>query len=118
MERFIGERPPSDGREWEPQCARCGSSACHEPCDCDDGYDEHDCGEDSCCCAFPEPNVICDRCHGYGGWYRCMSSRDFCMANPLPGREEMRGSQIEWTTTDPTPSARNSVDTHRDLEGT
>lgn len=29
----------------------------------------HDCGEDCCCCADPEPNVVCEECDGEGGWY-------------------------------------------------
>ena len=36
---------------------------------CEDGYSYHDCGEDTCCCADPQPNVICDTCGGKGGWY-------------------------------------------------
>jgi hypothetical protein len=28
------------------------------------GVSGHDCGEDSCCCAVPEPNVSCFRCQG------------------------------------------------------
>ena len=38
-------------------------------CDCDDGYSHHDCGEDTCACRYPIPNVICDKCKGRGGWY-------------------------------------------------
>ena len=52
------------------------------PGDCEDGWipcwscwgegDEHDCGEDCCCCAQPERDdrVPCDECKGAGGW-RC-----------------------------------------------
>lgn len=36
---------------------------------CEDGYSYHDCGEDSCCCLNPEPNVVCDTCNGKGGWH-------------------------------------------------
>lgn len=35
---------------------------------CEDGYSYHDCGEDSCCCLDPQPNVICDTCDGKGYW--------------------------------------------------
>jgi hypothetical protein len=31
-------------------------------------YSHHDCGEDVCCCLMPEDNVVCDVCHGKGGW--------------------------------------------------
>lgn len=33
-----------------------------------DGYSHHDCGEDTCCCSQPEPNVTCAACKGAGGW--------------------------------------------------
>lgn len=49
------------------------------PVDCEGGWiacwscggegDYHDCGEDSCCCMWPEDNVTCDQCEGKGGWY-------------------------------------------------
>ena len=38
---------------------------------CEDGYSHHDCGEDCCVCADPEPNVRCDICRGKGGYYLC-----------------------------------------------
>ena len=31
-------------------------------------FTHHDCGEDTCCCLEPEDNVLCDVCHGHGGW--------------------------------------------------
>jgi hypothetical protein len=31
-----------------------------------EGVTHHDCGEDSCCCADPEPNVRCRVCDGRG----------------------------------------------------
>lgn len=41
--------------------------------DCDwcggEGVSGHDCGEDSCCCAHPEDDVICSQCDGRGGWH-------------------------------------------------
>ena len=37
--------------------------------DCDeDGYSHHDCGEDSCACLNPYPNVVCDKCGGKTYW--------------------------------------------------
>jgi hypothetical protein len=41
-------------------CWKCGG----------EGYTDHDCGEDCCCCLNPEPNVRCDECDGKGGWKR------------------------------------------------
>lgn len=97
MLSVISSNPPRDGRTWDCQCARCGSTVDYVRCDqCEDGYDGHDCGDDCCCCADPEDNVVCQICRGHGGWYRCMSSMAWCEANPLPGREaHLRGS-IEW----------------------
>jgi len=40
----------------------------------DEGYSHHDCGEDCCCCLWPEDNVVCDICNGKGGWKREVES--------------------------------------------
>ena len=59
----------------EGYCKYCGSSVHWEDCDqCEDGYSYHDCGEDTCCCLDPEPNVECDVCYGEGGWYVCLGN--------------------------------------------
>ena len=42
------------------ECWMCGG----------DIYVDHDCGEDTCCCLYPEDNVVCDICDGAGGWYK------------------------------------------------
>lgn len=102
MRRYINPRPPHNvhlrpNEQWEEQCARCGSSMHHERCkDCEDGYSGHECGEDCCACLYPEENVICDTCGGYGGWYVCLSSPEWCEANPLPGRENVKRGEVEW----------------------
>jgi len=71
-----------------PYCARCGSSMEWVQCgECEDGFSHHDCGEDCCPCADPEPNVQCDHCSGKAGWWSCLSSLQFCQTNPLPGAE-------------------------------
>lgn len=75
----------------EVVCARCGSSCEWEDCtNCEYGYDGHDCGEDCCCCADPEPNVVCDICHGRSGWWKCVSSPEWCQTHPLPGHENAK----------------------------
>jgi hypothetical protein len=80
----------------EYQCARCGSSIEFVECrKCDDGFVGHDCGEDYCCCADPEDNVVCGICHGTGSFPRCLSSLEWCEAHPLPGREKVRRSTPE-----------------------
>lgn len=77
--------------EGGEQCARCGSSVTFVTCwDCGgEKVTHHDCGEDSCCCLYPEPNVPCRTCEERGGWWRCLSSPEYCNANPLPGREHV-----------------------------
>ena len=58
----------------EVVCATCGGDVVWDECyNCEDGYSDHECGEDCCCCINPEPNVICDVCKGLGGWWRCPS---------------------------------------------
>ena len=57
-----------------PCCIKCGADVIWEECDnCRDGYVGHECGEDSCCCLNPLPNVLCDICGGEDGWYVCSS---------------------------------------------
>ena len=46
-----------DNGDWI-DCWNCGG----------EGYSHHDCGEDTCCCLYPEDNVRCDVCNGRGGW--------------------------------------------------
>lgn len=90
--------PPQDENEWDCQCARCGSSADYQPCEeCGgEGVDGHDCGEDVCCCLYPEENVTCQFCNGHGGRYWCLSSPEFCRDNPCDDREKVERGTIEW----------------------
>jgi hypothetical protein len=101
VETMIG-RCPRDGREWDNQCARCGSSLYFVECDnCSgDGLSSHDCGEDTCCCLDPEDNVTCDWCLGSGGHWQCLSSREWCDAHPHEGREQIVSGTPEWFTFD------------------
>lgn len=56
----------------EPRCKKCHSDVYWVDCpNCEDGYSSHDCGEDTCCCLDPVPNVVCDWCNGEGGHYHC-----------------------------------------------
>jgi len=96
-ETVISTCQPADGRKWDCQCARCGSSVEWEQCpNCEDGYSHHDCGDDCCCCADPEPNVRCHWCGGMGGWLACIAPPRSCQANPRPGREKVDCGAIEW----------------------
>ena len=55
-------------------CSKCDSEVMWQDCwNCEEGYSYHDCGEDTCCCIDPQPNVVCDICNGEGGWYVCIS---------------------------------------------
>jgi hypothetical protein len=101
VERVVGRNPPEDGREWEGQCARCGSSISWEECEnCGgEGVSGHDCGEDCCCCADPEENVQCDACRGRGGFNVCVSTPEWCQAHPSLGRRKIKRGVIEWFTT-------------------
>lgn len=106
-ETVIADHPPSDGREWDCQCARCGSSCDYEHCwNCDDGYCGSDCIDDLChggeCIHGDSGQIVCDICHGYGGWHQCLSSEVGCVKNPLPGREDVPRGRIEWFTINPT----------------
>jgi hypothetical protein len=58
----------------DSMCSFCGSSVHWEDCDqCGGtGYNGHECGEDTCCCLYPEDNVTCDYCDGKGGHYHCL----------------------------------------------
>jgi len=79
------------------QCKRCGSSMSFEPCvSCTDGLSGHDCGEDTCSCADPDDNVQCSECDGEGGSYSCLSSDEWCEANPRPAREDVERHTPEW----------------------
>lgn len=80
MESVIQLKPPQDAREWDCQCARCGSSFFYDP---DDEYGE--------------------------GWHGCMSSQAWCESNPRPGRENVSRGEIEWYTFDePNPQRQDN----------
>lgn len=52
---------------------KCGNDMAWADCyNCGgEGFSDHDCGEDCCCCLNPEDNVECDICDGNGGWWAC-----------------------------------------------
>jgi len=56
-------------------CRTCGSEMDWEVCDVcgGEGFDGHDCGEDTCSCLHPEYNITCNTCQGDGGWWICLN---------------------------------------------
>lgn len=78
------------------QCARCGSSVTWVVCYNCGGDDERlgsDCIDDLChggeCMHGDSGFIRCDVCRGEGGWYRCLSGREWCEANPMEGRDQI-----------------------------
>lgn len=93
-DNVIQPLPPSDGRDWDCQCARCGSSCDSDACEyCDgDGYIMDDDTEwDEI-----EQYRSCPECLGKPVRYRCMSLCTWCEANPVEGREDVPRGKIEW----------------------
>lgn len=90
------EHPVDDDREAPEtgaQCGRCGSSVTRIDCpECEDGYEEYDYGDD----VVSEINYRpCSVCQAKGGWYVCLSSPEWCLANPIPGRDDVSRGMIE-----------------------
>jgi hypothetical protein len=99
LTRLVGHDHPQDGRNWDCQCARCGSTLEWEGCGACDGegitgpgelyeqdplwYDEDD----------YEP---CHQCDGEASYPICVSSEEYCQAHPMPGREETPRHTPEW----------------------
>lgn len=73
-----------------PECPRCGSDCEFQDCDACGGEGSHDFAEDDPIQYGPSDVVPCDMCDGQGGWWRCVSSYEWCQANPLPGHEDAK----------------------------
>lgn len=103
VDRFVGFDHPHDGRDWDCQCARCGSSLAWEPCSSCGGegitapgelYEQDPLWYD------PDDYEACSQCGGDGAYSYCLSSPEWCQTHPLPGRENMARHTPEWFTTD------------------
>jgi hypothetical protein len=97
--KVIADHPPAEmyatGLEIDCQCARCGSSVYSERCDyCEDGF-IFDTGPASGPDYYAE---LCPECDGNPVSHYCLSSPEWCQANPLPGREHVERGQLEWLT--------------------
>lgn len=66
MDSIIGDTHPNDGRDWEVQCARCGSSV-----------------------------YAVEHFDGRREKF-CSSSPEWCKANPMEGRERILRGPLEW----------------------
>jgi hypothetical protein len=106
-ERFV-TNPPQDGRRWECQCARCGSSVEWNHCGACGGegitgpgelYEEDPLWYDM------DDYAPCAHCNGDASWGICLSSPEWCEANPIPGREDVQRGTVEWFPVSPAPNS-------------
>ena len=75
------------GSDGAITCAMCDCEAEVDHCEhCEDGFDGHDCGDDTCCCSWPDENVPCQICYGRGFNYSCLNND--CKALELSRRIE------------------------------
>jgi hypothetical protein len=97
---FIGENAPKDGREWDCQCARCGSSMFSESCGSCGGDGYFECYEDDPLWYSPGDTKPCDACRGEGGFLFCGSDdgSEWCKNHPNEERENIAPSTPEWFT--------------------
>jgi hypothetical protein len=88
-----------DGREWDCQCARCGSSVDFEMCEYCGGEGWTEPGDlySENPLWYDEDEVApCHVCNGACSFPHCCSSLGWCEANPLPGREDVNPGTVEW----------------------
>lgn len=66
----------------EPEsCANCGSSAYWEECETCGGDGYIDIWDEEY--GYDDTTRPCDICFTKGGWWRCMSSPEWCASHPL-----------------------------------
>lgn len=99
----IADNHPCDGRQWDWQCARCGSSMDSAPCSSCGGDGYHELYDEDPLFYDPGDTSTCDQCYGEGYFAFCMSSSKYCEAHPLPGRGKVPPHTPEWFTFDPVP---------------
>lgn len=109
---WIGENPPDDGQEYDCQCARCGSSIAWERCGNCGGEGVTQLGElyeQDPLWYEPGDYESCHQCDGEASWGICLSSPEWCAANPIFGREAVERGTIEWFAMPADPNLRRVV---------
>jgi hypothetical protein len=79
-------------------CARCGTDVEWVDCERCDGMGETEPGElyEEDPLWYDEDDIDpCHQCGGHGGWWVCLSSREWCEVNPRPGRNDVKRGTIE-----------------------
>lgn len=99
----IGLEAPKDGRKWDYQCARCGSSLIWERCCVCGGEGVEDVEDDENFWYESGTCVPCSQCNGQASFPCCLSSIEFCEMNPLAGREHIKRDTVEWFTLEKLP---------------
>ena len=97
---FFKVEDKTAGAWWEEaQCARCGSCVDHVTCwDCGgDGHHGSACWDDLChgqeqCIHGDDAVLVCETCRGEGGSLHCTQTRDWCLAHPMAGREQVEST--------------------------
>jgi hypothetical protein len=87
---------PVSGHEWECCCARCGSSIERELCGTCDGVGLVDLSDADFDDDDGDWSDRCPDCDGEGGWWRCLSSPEYCLSKPRPGRERAHRNDVQW----------------------
>jgi hypothetical protein len=96
---FIGNDHPHDGRDWECQCARCGSSLSWETCSSCGGEGITGAGElhEMDPLWYDQDDYeVCHECDGESSFPFCLSSGEWCNANPMEGRQDISSGTPEW----------------------
>lgn len=97
---FVGECPKGYG--FDCRCGRCGSSLEWEPCGACGGEGATAPGElheQDPLWYDVDDYEVCGQCNGEASFPMCMSSRDWCLFHPLPGRIEIASGTPEWFKT-------------------
>lgn len=85
-----------------PRGARCGSSLDWDSCDVCGGDGITGPGElheEDPLWYDPDDFEPCSQCGGQACWPQCLSSEEWCNANPLEGRETIERNTPEWFVT-------------------